>query len=38
MRHGRYKAIREEKRNIQKRRVAKEIYGKETIWIVKQIV
>jgi len=36
MGYGKYKMTRKKKRNIQKRRTARTIYGKETIWIVRQ--
>jgi len=35
MGYGRYKIARKRRRNIQKRRTAKTIYGKETIWMVR---
>ena len=35
-RHRRYDKTRTQGRNVQKRRIAREIYGKKTIWIVRQ--
>jgi len=38
MGYGRYKMKRKERRNVQKRRTARMIYSKETIWMVRQEV
>jgi len=38
MGYGRYKTTRRGKRDVQKRRTARMIYSKETIWIVRQKV
>ena len=35
MGHERYKTAKKRKRNIQKKRTARTIYGKEIIWIVR---
>ena len=35
-RHRRYDKTRTQGRNVQKGRIAREIYGKKTIWIVRQ--
>jgi len=36
LRHGRYSKTRMQKRNIQKRRIARKVHGKKTIQIVRQ--
>jgi len=35
VRHGRYLKTRTEKRDIQKRRITRKVYGKKAIWIAR---
>jgi len=38
MGYRKYKTTRKKRRDIQKKRTARMIYGKETIWVVRQKV
>jgi len=38
LRHGEYSKTRTQRKNVQKRRIARKVYGKKIVWMVRQTI